>query len=209
VDPWFIKEISNLRDGLVFEASPTVVCENCDVHENEAGETIRPAPRIVDERIAYILNSMLRSVVEEGSGARVQRDLDRGDLMGKTGTTNGPQELWFSGFNRDIATTVFVGFDQPEPLGEREQGATIAVPIWIDYMRAALEGTEERTMGRPDGIEDRLINKTTGAAATPGDPDTIFEYFRTENAPAETDAQLPGVELNEEEADELSTETIF
>ena len=129
--------------------------------------------------------------------------------MGKTGTTNGPQELWFSGFNRDIATTVFIGFDQPEPLGEREQGATIAVPIWIDFMSAALEGMPERTMSRPDGIEDRLINKTTGAAATPGDPDTIFEYFRTENAPDETDAQLPRVEFNEEETDELSTETIF
>jgi penicillin-binding protein 1A len=209
VDPWFIKEISNLRDGIVFQSNPAAVCDGCEVHENEAGELVHPAPRIIDGRIAYILNSMLRSVVEEGSGARVQRELGRGDLMGKTGTTNGPQELWFSGFNRDIATTVFVGFDQPEPLGEREQGSTIAVPIWIDYMREALQGMPERTMSRPNGIEDRLINKTTGAAATPGDPDTIFEYFRTENAPVETDALLPGVELNEDETEELSTETIF
>ena len=86
---------------------------------------------------------MLRSVIEEGSGNRVQRELARGDLMGKTGTTNGPQELWFSGFNRDLVTTVFVGFDTPEPLGEREQGATIAVPIWIDRKSTRLNSSHK------------------------------------------------------------------
>jgi penicillin-binding protein 1A len=145
----------------------------------------------------------------EGSGTRVNRELQRSDLMGKTGTTNGPTELWFSGFNRDIATTVFVGFDQPEPLGEREQGATVAVPIWIDYMRHALDGMPENTMKRPDGIVDLLIDKTTGEAATPGETNAVFEYFRTENAPQTPDSQLPGVKLNEEETEELSTETIF
>lgn len=129
--------------------------------------------------------------------------------MGKTGTTNGPQELWFSGFNQDLVTTVFVGFDTPEPLGEREQGATIAVPIWIDYMRSALADTPEASMSRPDGIVDRLIDKTTGAVATPGDSNSMFEYFRAENAPQMAGDQLPGVELDEEASEELATETIF
>lgn len=209
VEPWFIKKISSIADGPLFQAIPLVVCEECENSDGESPDAVLPAPRIIDARIAFILNSMLRSVVLEGSGNRVQRELGRGDLMGKTGTTNGPRELWFSGFNRDIATTVFVGFDQPEPLGEREQGATVAVPIWIDFMRDALQDMPESTMKRPDGIEDRLINKTTGELATPGEPDTIFEYFRTENAPLASDAQLPGVDLNEEESEELSTETIF
>jgi penicillin-binding protein 1A len=152
---------------------------------------------------------MLRSVITDGSGARVHRELNRGDLMGKTGTTNGPQELWFSGFNRDIATTVFVGLDQPEPLGEREQGATVAVPIWIDYMREALEGAPLNTMSRPDGIVDRLIDKDTGAAATPGDPNAVFEYFRVENAPDEGNPRMPGTETPGEAEEEVSTETIF
>lgn len=208
VDPWFIKEISNLAEGTVYEAAPATVCENCQAANNDIEAAINPAPRIIDPQVAYILNSMLRSVIEEGSGARVHRDIGRGDLMGKTGTTNGPSELWFSGFNRDIATTVFIGFDQPEPLGEREQGATIAVPIWIDYMEVALEGMPENTMSRPDGIVDRLINKTTGAPATPGEPDTIFEYFRTENAPTDG-ALLPSIDGANEESEELSTETIF
>ncbi|PCI81175.1 MAG: peptidase [SAR86 cluster bacterium] len=209
VEPWFIKEISNLADGTVYEATPITVCESCQTTINDAAPGIIPAPRIIDPQVAFILNSMLRSVIEEGSGARVNREIGRSDLMGKTGTTNGPQELWFSGFNRDIATTVFIGFDQPEPLGEREQGATIAVPIWINFMKVALQGMPENTMKRPDGIEDRLINKTTGAPATPGEPDTIFEYFRTENAPTADGALLPSIDPAGEENEELSTETIF
>jgi penicillin-binding protein 1A len=102
-----------------------------------------------------------------------------------------------------------VGFDQPEPLGEREQGATVAVPIWIDFMSAALKGKPENTMSRPDGIVDRLIDKNSGQLATPGDPNSTFEYFRVENAPAPLETPLPGIELNEEQTEELSTETIF
>jgi len=209
VEPWFIKRISSIADGLLFEEDPLIVCDNCTVASGENAKPVRLAPQVVNPQVAYILNTMLRSAITEGSGNRVQRELRRDDLMGKTGTTNGPQEVWFSGFNRDIATTVFVGFDQPEPLGEREQGATIAVPIWIDYMRVALDGMPENTMRRPDGIVDRLINKNTGSLATPGDPNTIFEYFIQEEARETSDAQLPGVELEVEETEEISTETIF
>lgn len=209
VEPWFIKQISSVGEGIIFKENPLVACDNCAPTEDETADPVLLAPQVVDSEVAFILNTMLRSVIEEGSGNRVQRDLKRGDLMGKTGTTNGPQELWFSGYNRDIATTVFVGFDQPEPLGEREQGATIAVPIWIDYMRSALANSPENTMRRPDGIVNRLINKRTGALATPGDANTIFEYFRSERAPEVPNAQLPAVELNVEESEVLSTETIF
>lgn len=210
VDPWLIREIRTQGDGVLYRAAPRVVCEQqCNQANDESAFPVQAAPRIIDARVAYILNSMLRSVITDGSGARVHRELNRGDLMGKTGTTNGPQELWFSGFNRDIATTVFVGFDQPEPLGEREQGATVAVPIWIDYMRAALEGAPLNTMNRPDGIVDRLIDRDSGAPATPGEPNTMFEYFRNENAPDTPGANLPGTELPEQTDEELSTETIF
>src|SRR5690606_5754737 len=121
--------------------------------------------------------------VEEGSGRRVGREIDRQDLMGKTGTTNGPTELWFTGANRDIATSVFVGFDQPQDMGESEQGATVPVPIWIDYMKVALAGTEEAPMIRPPGLVDRLIDKSSGASARPGQANTMFELFLADNAP--------------------------
>ena len=208
VEPWFINQVSSLADGVVYLSNPLTVCENCTDAGSDVAANIHAAPQIIDPRIAFILNSMLRSVVEEGSGNRVQRDLGRSDLMGKTGTTNGPQELWFSGFNRDIATTVFVGFDQPKPLGEAEQGATVAVPIWIDYMRAALIDAPENTMKRPDGLVDRLIDKSTGELATPGEDNTVFEFFRAENAPQVSDYLLPGTDLTEEEV-EIRTETIF
>ncbi len=208
VDPWLVKQISNLGDGVIYEANPAMVCEDCPVSADESGTPIIPAPRVIDARVAYILNDMLRSVIEEGSGARVNREIARDDLRGKTGTTNGPRELWFSGFNQGIATTVYVGFDQPEPLGEREQGATVAVPIWIDYMKQALAGMPEQTMGRPDGIVDRLVDKSTGALATPGQPNTIFEFFLEENAPG-TEGFVQGVDTSEDEEEPLSTETIF
>ena len=204
VDPWFIEKVTSELDGVLYESHPSVVCENCDATDS----TTKIAPRIMDSRVAYILNSMLESVITEGSGNRVYRELGRDDLRGKTGTTNGPQELWFSGFNKNIATTVFVGLDQPEPLGEREQGATVAVPIWIDFMREALKDEPETTMSRPDGIVDLLIDKNSGNPTTPGDPNAVFEYFRSENAPALVPETMPGVEI-EEEMNTISTETIF
>ncbi|MGI9250834.1 MAG: penicillin-binding protein 1A [Pseudohongiellaceae bacterium] len=198
VEPWLIREIRNLADGQIYVANPVQVCESdCD------------AVSVVDSRVAFILNSMLRSVIVEGSGARVQRELQRNDLMGKTGTTNGPRELWFSGFNRNIATSVFVGLDQPEALGEREQGATVAVPIWIDFMREALREMPESTIPRPGGVVDRLINKSTGQLATPGEPDTMFELFLVENDPGGDQPLTPSIDPEDDDSEELSTETIF
>ena len=206
--PWLVRQISNIADGIVYRAEPMPVCQDCSAASGSNFPEAAPR-RIIDERVAFILGSMLRSVIEEGSGARVQREINRSDLMGKTGTTNGPQELWFSGFNRNLATTVFVGFDQPEPLGEREQGATVAVPIWIDYMKRALEDEPEVPLGRPDGIVDRLIDRDSGALAMPGDPNAIFEYFLAENAPEIGAEQAIGSETSADEQQPLSTETIF
>ena len=212
IEPTFIKTISTL-DGVVFRARQPTVCENCSTGQTTAAtpaeltrarslldgegdidiqnhqplpdqlpEPVRAEPA-TDPRVAYIMNTMLRTVVEEGSGRRVSREFERRDLMGKTGTTNGPAEVWFTGFNRDVATSVFVGFDQPEPLGESEQGATVAVPIWIDFMKVAVAGTPEHTMTRPDGLVDRLIDRDTGQIARPSQRNTMFEVFMTEAAP--------------------------
>lgn len=210
VDPWFIREIRNLPEGVIYQAQPVLACDaDCSLYESaDIEQPAARAERVLDPRVAFVLNSMLRSVVTEGSGRGVQRALNRSDLMGKTGTTNGPQELWFSGFNRDIATTVFVGFDQPRPLGESEQGATIAVPIWVDYMKVALAEMPERTMARPDGLVDRLVEKTTGRPARPGEPNTIFEYFMVENAPDSPENEVPGLTPEGEDA-EISIETLF
>ena len=193
VEPWFIDRIENFNDGVVYEAQPLVVCTECesaqDVTEQIANDEvpelspISPAPRVIDERTAYIMNTMLRSVITEGSGRPVARAIDRSDLAGKTGTTNDAFDLWFSGYNGDIVTTVYVGFDQPQSLGRHEQAATVAVPIWIDFMEEALEGKPESIMAQPDGIVTVRINRDTGLRARPDDPDSIFEVFREELQP--------------------------
>ncbi len=205
IEPTLIKRIESL-EGVIYEAQQPTVCNNCNPEDKNG---FIAAEQATDPRVAYVLNTMLRSVVEEGSGRRINREIARGDLMGKTGTTNGPAELWFTGFNRDIATSVFIGLDQPEPLGESEQGATVAVPIWIDYMKQALEGRPERIMTRPDGLVDRLVDRTTGEVARPGQANTVFEVFLAENAPAAGDSTAQPARGSREAEDSLSTEILF
>jgi penicillin-binding protein 1A len=176
VKPWLIERIVNFNDGEIYRATPP---------ETE---------RVLDERTAYIMNSILRSVITEGSGRPVARAIKRNDLAGKTGTTNDANDLWFSGFNGDLVTTVYVGFDQPQSLGRHEQAATVALPIWIDFMKVVLDGRPEATMPQPNGIVTVRINRDTGLRAQPNDVGAIFELFKEEELPGSTstDVTVPG-----------------
>ncbi len=165
VEPWLIERIVNFNDGEVYRAAV-------------------PEPqRVLDERTAYIMNTILRSVITEGSGRPVARAIKRSDLAGKTGTTNDANDLWFSGFNGEIVTTVYVGFDQPQSLGRQEQAATVSLPIWIDFMKVVLEGRPETVMAQPNGIVTVRINRDTGLRAQPDEVGAIFEVFREEELP--------------------------
>jgi len=144
----------------------------------------RPAPRVLDRRVTYIMNSILRDVITRGTASRA-KTLNRNDLAGKTGTTNGPTDAWFSGFNQHLVTTTWVGFDNNKKLGRREYGGSAALPIWIDFMRTALDGVPETLPPQPNGIVTVRINPETGERAHPNDPNGIFEIFRAENAPDE------------------------
>ena len=130
----------------------------------------------------FILDDMLQDVITRGTGRRALT-LKRKDLAGKTGTTNGPMDAWFSGYNRDVVTTTWVGFDAYTPLGRREFGGTAALPIWIDFMREALADSPDRERPVPAGIASVRINPETGRLAGAGDSDAIFEYFREEYVP--------------------------
>jgi len=143
------------------------------------------AERAVDERTVYIMNSILQDVIQRGTGRRA-RVLGRNDLHGKTGTTNDQKDAWFNGFNRSLVATAWVGFDQQtRPLGNYETGSKAALPMWIDYMRTALQGVPEEIMARPDNLVTVKINPETGELAGPNDTDAIFEIFRAERAPKE------------------------
>jgi len=196
VNPYLIERINNFNDGNVYQADPAVVCQiPCNPEpelDGPPGPVSYPAPRVIDESVAYIMNNMLRSVVTDGSGRRINREIGRPDLAGKTGTTNDNFDLWFSGFNGDMVTTVYVGFDNPQTLGRDEQAATVAVPIWIDFMEDALEGMPVNSMQQPDGIVTVRINPETGERALPNEAGAVFEVFREENLPPESGTQNPG-----------------
>ncbi len=140
------------------------------------------APRVMDERVNYILNSILRDVITKGTGRKASL-LGRSDLAGKTGTTNNQLDAWFSGFNTAQVVVTWVGFDDPQTLGAREFGARAALPIWIDYMANTLAGTPQRLLSRPDGLITMRIDQETGEVAAPGQEGAIFETFREEYAP--------------------------
>ena len=140
------------------------------------------APRTLSATNAYIMNSMMRDVVKRGT-ARRALELQRKDLAGKTGTTNDQHDAWFSGFTPGLVATAWVGFDQLGPLGKRETGGRAALPAWIDFMRAALDGGEEQYLQQPEGVVSVKIDPSNGKLAAPGDPDAEFEVFRVTNAP--------------------------
>lgn len=196
VEPYLIERIVNFNDGEVYRAHPVTVCRQCETSGNalapvdssvasaSADVITNPvAPRVVDERTTYIMNSILKSVITEGSARSVDRAFERMDLAGKTGTTDYANDLWFSGFNADVEATVYVGYDQPQSLGSNEQAATVSLPIWIDYMKVVLEGKPENSMPQPDGVATVRINSKTGLRARPGEPDAIFEIFKAEELP--------------------------
>jgi len=139
------------------------------------------APRVIDERNAFIVTSMLQDVIRRGTGRRA-RELERSDLAGKTGTTN-EADNWFNGYHPTLATTVWVGFSNHTPLGANEYGSNSPLPIWIDYMRVALDGVPETMRPQPPGIVSMKIDPRTGEPTAPDRSDAIFEYFLAEHAP--------------------------
>ena len=188
VQPWFVETITDVKGKVVFTAPEILFCnEDCGEQQtllDEKDSSARLAPRLADKRAVYILHSMMRDVIRLGTGRRALA-LGREDIAGKTGTTNEQRDTWFSGFNHDIATTAWVGLDQPAPLGRNEFGASTALPVWLDYMEVALADQPPSLMPRPNGIVNIRIDPETGKRARPGQEGAVFEIFREEDAPPE------------------------
>ncbi|WP_027908877.1 penicillin-binding protein 1A [Pseudomonas sp. URMO17WK12:I4] len=211
VQPYLIQRIDNRHGDPLFVANPPSVPNAAKVEVpppvNEEGvmnpaeaapEQLPDAPqpaeaeRILDERTAYIMTSMLQDVIKRGTGRRAMA-LGRNDLAGKTGTTNESKDSWFSGYNADYVTTVWAGFDQPESLGRNEYGGTVALPIWMNYMGAALKDKPNHAPAEPDGILTLRVDPHSGRAAAPGTPDAYFELFKSEDSPPPMNELDPGM----------------
>ncbi|MEO7327070.1 MAG: PBP1A family penicillin-binding protein, partial [Minicystis sp.] len=153
----------------------------------------RPAPRrVMDEAEAYVVTSLLTSVVQEGT-ARRARVLGR-PIAGKTGTSNQARDAWFVGYSTDIACSVWTGFDDPTPLGAGEAGATAALPAFIDFMREAHKKRPPADFPVPGGIVRKLIDPASGLAAYPDQKDAIDEVFLAGSEPTEVATPDAGVE---------------
>jgi len=142
----------------------------------------RYAPRVITAQNAYIMRSIMREVVQRGTAVRAKA-LGRKDIAGKTGTTNDQVDAWFSGYNDQVVTTAWVGFDNQRHMGRRETGGRAALPMWIDFMRVALEGMPENLQEQPAGLVTIRIDAETGKRADANTSKSLFELFREENAP--------------------------
>ena len=178
IEPYLIDRIETVKGEVVYQASPKIACYNCD----ENGIPVQQrAPRVMSRRVNYLMNSLLQDVVKNGTGRRAL-ELNRTDLAGKTGTSNQQRDAWFNGFNLSLVTIAWVGFDSSKPLGFGETGGRAALPMWINYMKHALNDVPEVLAELPEELVSVRIDPETGLLAPPAQ-EGIFEIFRTENVP--------------------------
>ena len=186
ITPTLIDRVQD-RIGQTIYRHDARACAGCrlDTWSDDPGiqppELPETRERVVDAATAYQMVSMLQGVVDRGTGRRI-KDLNK-PLAGKTGTTNSSNDTWFIGFSPDLAVGVFVGFDVPRTLGPNETGASVAVPIFRDFMADALKDKPALPFRQPPGVRLVRVNAQTGLPARAGERDSIWEAFKpgTEN----------------------------
>ena len=139
VNPYLVTRITDHKDKVLVDKQPPLLNDSL---------------RVIPQRNAFIMDTLLNSVARGGTAAKAQAMLKRPDLYGKTGTTNDAVDTWFAGFQPRITTVVWMGRDDNTSLGGREFGATLALPIWIDYMRWALKDVPVTTLPTPPGVQE-------------------------------------------------------
>jgi len=172
VKPYLISRIQDAKGVLIAETRETKPEESA---------------RVIDQRNAFIVDSMLRDVTRFGTAAQSSKQLARTDLAGKTGTTNDAVDGWFAGYGPGVVGVAWMGFDDPKSLGGREFGATLAMPIWVDYMRVALEKLPQVERKAPEGVlrdnEDWIYAEYEGT--------TEFKSIDVDEVPEEPAEPLP------------------
>lgn len=168
--------------------------------QKEPESDYRQAQRILKSSSAYDMANILRDVIQHGTG-RAALKIGRGDIGGKTGTTNDAKDAWFAGFNGKLVTVAWVGFDQPTTLGRREYGGVAALPIWINFMGNALKGTPASWVQLDKNAKAPRLQETAGQAEPKVDrasPPLARPLYRPAPPPAAVTndfADLPGEEI--------------
>ncbi|MCX8101262.1 MAG: penicillin-binding protein 1A [Geminicoccaceae bacterium] len=195
IEPYLVERIQDRHGRTVFrrDGRECPGCADVDWRGQPAPELDDPRPFVADPRHAYQMVAMLQGVVERGT-ATAARALGR-PLAGKTGTTNEAKDAWFVGFSPDLVAGVFVGFDQPQSLGDRETGGSLAVPIWTAFMKEALEGTPPTPFRTPPGIHLVQVDAVTGQRPGPDSKVVISEAFLPGTEPVSSRPPIDGFAL--------------
>lgn len=208
VTPYIIKQVLDDQGQAIFNANPAVACTFCGelddiINQNDLGHVI--APQVISPQIAYLVNTALQDVVRRGTATKALV-LHRKDLAGKTGTTNDKIDAWFAGFTPNIVAVTWVGFDKPKTTFE--YGGEAALPMWIEYMKTALQFKPEQILPQPPGIVTVRIDPKTGLLARPEDATGIFEHFLADNVPTET-ASVEPIDNKQNSSEVIAYEELF
>jgi penicillin-binding protein 1A len=186
VNPWLISKVTDARGNVLSQATPVAPGA---AQEND---------RVLDPRNAFVMDSLLHDVVRSGTGAAAGQRIGRADIAGKTGTTSDAMDGWFAGYGADVVAVAWMGYDDPKSLGGREFGATLALPIWIDFMREALAGKPEAQRPIPNGVSmvngDWMYDEYAqgGAVATLGFDDPNAAAVMPANVSGNVPGNAPG-----------------
>jgi penicillin-binding protein 1A len=208
VTPYFIHAVQNADGKEIFLATPAVACALCDADAAAADATAgaepvpddpipgrpaagaagtvpadRRAPQAISAANAFVMTDMMTDVIQRGTAQRAAVALNRKDIAGKTGTTSDRRDTWFVGFNADITTAVWLGFDQERSLGENEEGGKTALPMWIYFMQEALRDKPEHRQPEPPGVVRMWVSRESGAPTRAGAPGALFEAFLEQYLP--------------------------
>ncbi|MDX1900517.1 MAG: penicillin-binding protein 1A [Gammaproteobacteria bacterium] len=195
VTPYAIEDTRDTRGKILYQARPLIACQNCPLDTEDNSR----APRVISAENAFLITSVLHDVIEHGTASEA-RTLKRLDLAGKTGTTQNQVDAWFIGYNPSLVTLAWVGFDQPQSL--HEYGAQAALPIWMAFMKAALQNESDTPLDQPSGITNVRIDPLTGKRATARSPVAQFEYFMRPYVPdKDTPADLQAVAPASQQSD--------
>ena len=176
VVPYFIDRIL-FPDGNEINFSEEKKSKTGDYLSQWFGTDEREADNFsIDPRIAFMINDILKEAAQRGTGRKIN-ELGRKDFAAKTGTSNDAESTWFTGFNENILTTVWFGYDNPSSLGDNEFGSTTSLPIWLNYKKQIIDTIPKGKFKKPSGLIARKINLETGELAKPEDEKVKFELF--------------------------------
>ena len=206
VDPYYIDRVEDSSGKVVWQAAPRIACALCvtpaaltdlkpapttasfvaeaDALRGGFGPLPpdRLAPEVISPQNDYLMTSMMKDVIKYGTAVRAL-SLNRDDIAGKTGTSNDYRDAWFNGYTPELEATVWVGYDDNRPLGAGDEGAHTALPIWMHFMRYALQGVPQWQRPMPQGIVTLRVSPQSGTLVSDENPDGIPEVFMANHLP--------------------------